>query len=69
MTTMQKPTTIYKVEGGDMTGRDAAAEFVRVFWAEPRKVAGWVGTGYFRIVGSDTLFRVELVDGCWEITK
>lgn len=49
---------IWQVYGYNKTAKDAAEEFVRTYWGEPRKIKGFKPDGTFKVVRGLRTYRV-----------
>lgn len=58
---------IWQVYRGNMTAKEAAQGFVRAYWAEARKIAGFKPDGTFKVVRGLRTYRVFEDGDLWVI--
>jgi len=63
----EQAEAIWQVYGGNKTAQDAAREFARTYWAEPRKITGFKPDGTFKVVRGLREYRVFEKGDLWAI--
>jgi len=58
---------VWQVYGHNRTAKDAAQEFARTHWAEPRKITGFKADNTFKLVRGLRTYRVFLEGELWVI--
>lgn len=58
---------VWQVYGYGRTAKDAAQEFARTHWAEPRKITGFKLDGTFKLVRGLRTYRVFQDGEAWAI--
>lgn len=61
------PEIIWQVYSPNKTAKEAAQEFARTHWAEPRKITGFQPDGTFKLVRGLRTYRVFKKDDLWVI--